>query len=149
MEIKYAFKPKNKSKSVVAAGRDLNMSFKDAVNVCTAVKGLKLADAMALMENVKVKKTPIPSVKYKLGVGHRKGDVPKSGKYPVKVAGEMLKLLNNLQANAEYKALDVEKIKIKHALALRGFSRAKRKPKGRWKTWNTEYTHMQIMGEES
>lgn len=149
MEIKYAFKAKNPQKSVMALGRDLNVSFKDAVNVCSSVKGLKLHDAMALMEDVIIKKRRIEYKKYQTGVGHRKGDGPKIGKYPQKVSKQMLSLLNNLQSNAEYKGLDPEKLKIKRALALKGFSRTKRKPKGRWATWSTQYTHIQVLGEEA
>ena len=61
----------------------------------------------------------------------------------------MLGVLRNLEANADFKGLDTSKIKVFHVQAQKGFSRVRRKPKGRYATWNAEYVHIQMMGREA
>ena len=43
-----------------------------------------------------------------------------AGRYPQKAARYILKVLKNLEANAEYKGLDVDKLVIVHAQAKKG-----------------------------
>ncbi len=146
MELKYSVKPEGKAAK--AMGRDMNVSFKDMVVVADAIRGKKIGDAIRLMEEVIALKQPIPYRRYQRGVGHRKGTQVKIGKYPKKAAGHALDVLKNLQANAEYQGLDVERLKLTHVQAQKGFARIRRKPKGRWTIWNTEYCHLQVVGEE-
>jgi len=67
------------------------------------------------------KKKPIPFRRYKKKAGHRHGlEKASAGRYPVKAAQKILKVLEGAEANAENKGLDVEKLKIIHAVAYPG-----------------------------
>ena len=43
-----------------------------------------------------------------------------SGRYPEKTAWEFLKLLDNLESNAEYKGMDMDRLKIINATSHKG-----------------------------
>jgi large subunit ribosomal protein L22 len=148
MELAYSAKPKG-PKSVKAHGRDLDMSFKDAVVIADYIRGKNLKKASALLEKVAKLEAPVPYRKFKKGIGHRRGDYKiKTSKYPKKVVGEFIKLLSNLESNAEYKGLDAEKLKITHVQAQKGVGRTRRKPKGRWKRWERQFVSIQAIAEE-
>ncbi len=129
-------------------GRDLNIPFKQAVVVCDQLRGLKVAKAKQLLENVISLKKPVPFPKFNTGVGHRKGKAG-IGKYPKKTSQEILKILRNLETNSEYKGLDPEKLKIIHIQAQRGLSRQRRKPRGRYQVWETQLVNIQVMAKET
>ena len=84
MDIKYSRQPKTKESSVKSLGRDINVSFKDAVNLCNHLQGKMLPKAQEILELVVEKKYSIPYKKFNKGVGHRQGtENHKIGKYPV------------------------------------------------------------------
>jgi len=146
MELKYSITPKEGC--VKAMGRDMNVSFKDMIMIADAIRGKKLDKSIQLMEDVIAKKRAIPYKRFQAGIGHRPGNQYRQGKYPVKAAGLALKVLKNLQANAEFKGYDAEKMKIIHTQSNHGVSRPRRKPKGRWTMWETEYCHLQVVAKE-
>ena len=146
MEFKYSITPG--SKTVKAMGRDMNVSFKNMVMVAQALRGKKLQKAIEHLEGVVELKRTIPFTRFAKGIGHRSGNQYKSSKYPQKAAKYALDVLTNLRANAEYKGYDPENIKIVHSQANHGVSRARRKPRGRWTIWQTEYCHLQVIGKE-
>lgn len=117
----YSFQNYNKTKHVRASLRDADISHKDAREVCKAIKGMNILRAREYLENVVALKQPVPFRRYKLQVGHKSQlqGFP-SGRYPVKTARELLKLLDNLEANAEYKGMDIDRLKIIHAAAYPG-----------------------------
>lgn len=129
--------------------RDLNISFKDAVVLCDAVRGMLLETAKPYLEDVIALETPIPYRRFNTSVGHR-SNLPNHGpgKYPQKAARELLLLLNNITTNAEYKGLITENLKITHLQAQKGIARRRRKPKGRWRMWKTQLVHIQAVCEE-
>jgi ribosomal protein L22 len=45
--------------------------------------------------------------------------------------------------------MDPEKIKITHIEAQKGITRKRRKPKGRYKTWRTQFVHVQAVAKEA
>jgi large subunit ribosomal protein L22 len=146
MQLKYSIKPDEKA--VKAMGRDMNVSFKSMIMVAEALKGKTLPKAIAILEGAIALKQPIPFRRFNKGIGHREGNQFKCAKYPKKAAQYALKIVLNLQANAEFKGYDTEKVKIIHSQALLGVCRPRRKPKGRWTTWETEYCHMQLVAKE-
>ena len=146
MELKYSITPGEKTAK--ALGRDLNVSFKNMVAVAEYVKGMMLERAITDLEEVVEKKKAIPFHRFMVGIGHRSGNQVKTSKYPVKAVGYALEVLQNLRANAEYKGLDPVKIKIIHCQANHGVSRSRRKPRGRWTIWQTEFCHIQAVGKE-
>jgi large subunit ribosomal protein L22 len=146
MEVKYAYVPQNETKAAKALGKDLNVSFKRTIAVCDAVRDMKLPDAIALLERVMALEEPIPFKKYNKGVSHRSGKGV--AKFPKKAAGEVLKILRNAQSNAEYKGLDADKLRVISIQVNKGPSRKRRKPKGRWKAWKTQYVTVQAIVQE-
>jgi len=108
-------------KTVKASGRDLRVSPKHAREVCKTIKGMKLDQAKKYLRQVMEKKKPVPFRRYKKKVGHRHGmENAFAGRYPVKAAQKILKVLEGAEANAEYKGLDAERLRIIHASAYPG-----------------------------
>lgn len=151
MELKYSREIEDESTIVKAMGTDLNISVKHAIVICDKLKGMKVEDAISLLEAVVSLEKSIPFKRFNKGVGHRKNSEEfKIGKYPQKSAGEFLKILRNIVGNAEFKGLDTENLKIIHAAAQKGRSIKKKiAPKGRWKRWTTQLVNVQIIAEES
>lgn len=150
MKLEYALKPKDESKMANAMIRDVNMSPKHAMAVASRINGMRVDDAIKLLEKVEKLETPIPFKKHNTGIGHRKGlKKEKIGRYPVKASGKIIELLKNLQANGSFKGLDPEKLKLIHIEAQKGITRKRRKPKGRWKVWRTQFVHVQAIAKET
>ncbi len=150
MEICYAYKPKDDSKIARAMGRDINISPKNAVIVCEKIKGMKIQKAITLLDEVVVMKKAIPFRRFTKSIGHRKGMGKNAiAKYPRRAAFEIIKVLKNLEKNAEYKGLNAEKMKIINATTLKGISRVKRKPRGRYQRRVTQLVNVQITAKET
>lgn len=150
MEFKYSQKLEDESKLAKGMGIGLNMSFKHSVIVCGRIRNMKLSDAMNLLESVISLERVIPFKRFRTGVGHRRGDGKETiAKYPKKASSEVLKVLRNVEANADYKGLDIEKLKLIHIEAHKGARRRRIKPKGRWKLWRTELVHIQAIARET
>jgi len=104
-----------------ASGRDLRISPKAAREICRSIRSMSLDEARRFLQDVVKKKRPVPYRRYNKEVPHRAGIQGwYAGRYPVKAAEEILKILDSLEANAEVKGLYVEKLKIIHASAHRG-----------------------------
>jgi large subunit ribosomal protein L22 len=117
----YSVKALDPDKTVKCAGRELKMSPKAAVEICRTIKGMKIGEAKTLLEQVIRKKRAIAYRRYKKEVSHKSlHERWYAGKYPVKAADRILKLLRELEANAEYKGLDLENLRIIHAASHRG-----------------------------
>ncbi|MFH1125721.1 MAG: 50S ribosomal protein L22 [Candidatus Altiarchaeota archaeon] len=150
MKLNYAIKPKDESKVVKAMIRDVNMSPKHTIAIASKIRGMNVSKAIKLLEKVIKLETSIPFKRHNTGIGHRKGvDKGKVGRYPTKASGKIMEMLKNLQANASFKGLDPEKLKITHVEAQKGVTRKRRKPKGRWKLWRTQFVHAQVIARET
>ncbi len=110
-----------KENQVRVSFRDVRVSFKDSVEVCRAVKGMKLDDARNLLRDVVNGRRSIPFKRYKKHVGHR-NDLQgwPAGRYPKKIASKILELLDHGEAMAEDKGLDIESLYIVHLAAQQG-----------------------------
>jgi large subunit ribosomal protein L22 len=99
----------------------MDISPKAAREVCLAINGRFVKEAKAYLEKVQSKELSVPFRRYKRGGAHRSESSGfHAGAYPLKAAKEVLNVLNNLEANAEFKGLDLDRLKIIHASALRG-----------------------------
>ncbi len=118
---RYSFERYDPLLHIRASGREIDVSAKAAREVCVAIKGSLVKDAKEYLEAVQSKKASVPFRRYKRGGAHR-SETPgfHAGAYPVKAAKEVLNVLNNLEANAEFKGLDLDRLKIIHAAAERG-----------------------------
>ena len=73
-----------------------------------------------------------------------------SGRYPQKAATEILKLLDNLESNAEYKGMDLDRLKIINATVHKGriLKRFTPRAQGRSTAKNDALTHVEIVARE-
>ena len=129
-------------------GRDLPVSLKDSVNLCRALRGMKLEDAKDFLEDVIKRERPVPYFRYLDSISHRKGMGP--GRYPVKEAKYILKVLENAEANAENKELDTENLYIMHIAAHKGRIRKSYIPRayGRSTEIRRDRVHIEVILEE-
>ena len=105
-------------RTVKASGREVRVSHKSAREVCRTIKGMKLTQAKRYLRDVIAKKEAVPFRRFKKKAGHRRGLANAfAGRYPVKAANHILKVLQSAEANAEYKGLDTERTRIIHASA--------------------------------
>ncbi len=147
-KIKYAFEDADKNKTAKALGRGLKISPKHAVEICNKIRGMKVENARNYLEDVILMKKAVPFKRHNKKVGHRRGlEGWPTGRYPVKAATHILEVLNNAEANAEYKGLDSENLKIMHISSHRGYVIRGWTPRafGRASPFNTPTTHIQIV----
>lgn len=105
-------------KTAKASGRDLRISPKVAREICETIRHMRLDEAKRYLQDVADKRRPVPYRRHKKEVPHKTGmEGWYAGRYPVKAAHEFLKILDSIEANAEFKDLDIESLKIIHAAA--------------------------------
>ncbi len=108
-------------KTAKASGREVRVSHKRAREICKTIKGMMLTQAKRYLRDVVAKEKPVPFTRFKKKAGHRHGlEKAYAGKYPVKAAKQILKILEGAEANAENKGLDTEKLRVTHASAYPG-----------------------------
>ncbi len=117
----YSYAEELAGNQVKASVRDLRVSFKEMVELVRELRGKSLEEARRILEDVISLRRPIPFKRYKKGVGHRRQlQGWKAGRYPVKAAKLVMKLLKSAEANAEQKGLDTERLFIRHIAAQQG-----------------------------
>ena len=117
----YSITDMDVEKTVKASGRELRISHKHAREVCKTIKGMNLDQAKDYLQQVIQKKKPVPFRRFNKHVPHRHGlEKAFSGRYPVNAAQQILKVLEGAEANAEYKGLDMERLRIIHASTSQG-----------------------------
>ena len=97
-----------------------------------------------------IAKRAVPFRRYKEQVGHRSDPGVMSGRYPQKSAVEFLKLLDNLESNAEYKGMDLDRLKIVNATVHKGVLIKRFIPRamGRASPKNNVLTHVELVAQE-
>ncbi len=102
-------------------GNELHISPKATREICRTLRGMRVKNAEAFLEDVIALKRAVPFRRYRRNVAHRHGLVgADAGRYPQKSAKAVLVVLKNAMANAEYKGLEAENLKIYHAGSLKG-----------------------------
>ena len=146
----YAFQNFDSTKHVRAAIREKTISHKHAREIAVAIKGLSLEKARDYLLSVVALKRSIPFRRYKNQVGHRSDPGTMSGRYPQKAATEILKLLDNLESNAEYKGIDLDRLKIINATVHKGRLMKRFTPRamGRTTPKNNAFTHVELVAQE-
>ncbi len=135
-------------RTAIASGRDLRISYKAAVEVLKEIRGKKIDKAKQILEDIIEMRRPVPYRRYYGKVGHRKGIG--SGRYPVKAAKSILSVLENAEANAEFKGLDTTRLWVVHAAAFKGMKLKKYIPRafGRATPYFQQLVHVEIGLEE-
>lgn len=148
---KYSIQGLDPDTTALASGRDLRISPKAAREICRYVRGMMLEDAKERLREVIDLERPIPYLRHNKKVPHRGGVQGfDAGRYPVKAAGEILKVLESVEANAEFKGLYSDRLKIAHIAAHRGRVIRKYIPRafGRSSPYFEKLTHVEVAVEE-
>ena len=111
----FVFRNYNEQTMARAIGVGLPISFKLSVEVCNFVRHDKVKEAIAKLEKVAKLKMAVPFRRFDFDLGHKKKIGP--GRYPVKVSQELIKLMQNAEANAQFKGLNTSNLTIAHISA--------------------------------
>ncbi len=145
---RYSLQELDPARTVKASLREVDVSPKFSREVCRAIVGLKLPEAKKLMEDVIEMRRMIPYRRYNKKRAHH-AQTRGPGGYPVKVARHMLKLLESLEANAEFKGLDPDEVVIIHAAAhkARKIEKFIERAFGRATPYDKQLVHIEVVGE--
>ncbi len=146
----YSFDDYDPDRMARASGRDLRMSPKHTVEILREIRGMKFNDAIAYLDDIIEKRRPVPLKRFNDSQGHKPGKGFGPGRYPVKVAKTIKKVLLSVKNNAEQKGLDPDRLRIIHAAAQKGPVIRGYIPRayGRATAFNEETTHVEIVVEE-
>ena len=114
-----------------ARGTGLNISPKAAREVCKALKGMDLEKAKNYLGRVIKMDQAVPFKRHDGKVGHRRGKGMSTGRYPVKTAAAILKVIESAGNNGEAIHIDIENWRILHIASARGTSFESRFPRAR------------------
>jgi large subunit ribosomal protein L22 len=148
----YAFQNYDKTKHVRASIREKDISHKHAREVAVAIKGRSIEKARELLENVISRKEAIPYRRYNNEVAHRSNirDGFSAGRFPKKAASEFLRILDNLESNAEYKGMDLDRLRIVSAAVHKGTKLKRFQPRamGRSSPKFDTLVHVEVIAQE-
>jgi large subunit ribosomal protein L22 len=115
-----------------------------------SLKGLSIEKARDYLQAVINKKRAVPFRRYKNQVGHKSDPGVMSGRYPQKTAKEFIKVLDNLESNAEYKGMDLDRLRIINATVHKGVIVKRFIPRamGRATPKNNVLTHVELVAKE-
>jgi len=135
--------------SAKAMGSELHISPKKSRELCRELKGMRTTSAKNYLGEVIDFKRAVPFRRHNDSLGHKKGPMA-AGRYPVKVAAEVLKLLENAESNAEYKGLDPSQMYINHVSTKKGrvIHGMRPRARGRATPKNTETVNIEIILSE-
>ena len=146
----YAFQNYDSTRHVRSSLREKDISHKHAREVAVAVKGMSIEKARDYLQAVINKERAVAFRRFKNQVGHRPDPGMMAGRYPQKTAKEFIKLLDNLESNAEYKGMDLDRLKIVNATTHKGVMVKRFIPRamGRATPKNNVLTHVELVAQE-
>lgn len=102
--------PLTKEHKAHAFARNVPISWKHGVEISNALRFRSVEYAKKFLEEVIALKRPVRFTRFWRDVGHKAG--MSSGRYPQKAAGEFLRLIKSVEANAQVKGLNIASLKI-------------------------------------
>jgi len=126
-----------------AVGKSLPVSRKTSVEVCRAIKGMRVPRAKSYLADVIRKQHAVPMVRYFQEVGHQTGMAV--GKFPIKAAAEILRVLEAAEQNAKTHGLNATALYVYHAASQRSHTVWHYGRHGR----QAKRTHIEIILKES
>jgi len=147
---KYAFQNYDATRHVRSSLREKDISHKHAREVAVSIKGLSIEKARDFLQAVINKERAVAFRRFKNQVGHKSDPGMMSGRYPQKTAKEFIKVLDNLESNAEYKGMDLDRLKIINATVHKGVIIKRFTPRamGRATAKNDVLTHVELVAKE-
>ncbi len=124
-------------------GRSLPISTKFSIEICNFIRNKTTSEAKEILQKVIEKKQAIPFKIFKRELSHKRKIGP--GRYPKKTAIEVIKLLESVEANAQFKGMNTSALHITHINAHLA-SRPWRY--GRQRRRKAKRTHIEIIVEE-
>jgi len=88
-------------------GRNMGMSMKEGADICSMIRNRNIDKAIEMVEEVLAFKRAVMMNKRECAHRHGKGKM--AGRYPINAAGEFLRMLKQLKANALHNELELEK----------------------------------------
>ncbi len=148
---KYAYQYYNAITDARASIRQVDISHKHAREIGVAISGLLVDNARDYLTDVVNKQRAIPFGRYKNQVGHRSDSGVMAGRYPQKAANAILKLLNSLENNAEFRGLDVDRLQIVNVTIHKGTIMKRFTPRamGRATPKNNALVHVEVVAREA
>ena len=120
----------DRSGVVFASMSDINASFKDLCAVCDAIRYRRVDAAMRILDQVANGEMPIVYRRHNRYMGARHELHGGTGRYPMKCAGIVLKVLTNASANAKNTGYDPDSMHVIHACANKTLIAPRSPPKG-------------------
>ncbi len=111
----YAYQSWKPETMARAVGRDLSVSTKDSVEICSHLCSKNLADAKAMLSAATEMRKPIKLNRFNKKVAHKTAIGP--GRYLCSAARAILGVIENLEANAQQKGLSTTNLVVIHACA--------------------------------
>ena len=149
----YAYKNFDKTRQVRSALREMDISHKHAREIGVAIKNMSIEKARIFLEAVLNKEIAVPFRRYNNEVAHRSNikDGFSAGRFPSKASQEFLKLLDNLESNAEYKGMDLDRLKIVNIVIHKGTKLKRFTPRamGRASPKFDTLVHIEMVAQES
>ena len=108
----YSLKDYNKDNMARAIGRALPISFKQSIEICKFIRNKNVNYAKNILNKAIEQKQAIPYTRFNSDIGHKKNIA--AGRYPKKASMEILGLINNAEANAQFKGLNTANLVITH-----------------------------------
>ena len=142
-EYNYSTKAYDAEHMARAVGRDLGLSTKQAIEISKHLRNQKLEFAKAFLLDVIAMKRPVNFTRFNMNVGHKTKSGP--GRYPVKGSSIILKLLNSVESNAQFKGLNTSDLYIKAIIPQKGAAQYRY---GRRFGRKMKRTHLEIVVEE-
>lgn len=128
------------------------MSHKHAREIAIALRGMSIERTRVFLEDVIARKIAVPFRRHNNEVAHRSNiqDGFFAGRFPQKTAKEILKLLDNLESNAEYKGMDLERLRIVSAVVHKGTKLERFTPRamGRTSPKFDTLVHVELVAQE-
>lgn len=123
-----------------ASARNVNVSPKQGIEICTYIRGRPLAQAkMLLLQSINMIRA-VPLKRFTNGPGHKSG--MGAGRYYPKACLEILKALESAEANAKNKGLNVSELVVVHIATQRA---AKQSHYGRKKRSVFKTAHIEVV----
>jgi large subunit ribosomal protein L22 len=143
MHLRYSFNKKG-DEYAYAQRYNLDASYKDLCEVCRSVKGMSASKAVEFLSKAEKMEVPIKYWTHRRKLGHRRG-ISGEGRYPVKAASIVKKVILNAINNAKVKQLDENSLVIEHASATKQSIYPRLSPKGRRMRWDYETARVEVV----
>ena len=112
----YSREPKSE-KSVKGRGKDLRVHFKNTWEVAKVLKGKTIKDSVRYLNDVLEHKRCVPITRFNSHVARTGAAIQfgvTQGRWPEKSVKIILNILKNMEANANAKQLEIDKLVINH-----------------------------------